>query len=113
MTKTDLIAQVAANTEMSKKSAEMAVNAAFEALGKAMAEGEKISISGFGTFEVRERAERQGINPRTREPIRTPCKRKPIAAGTFRPGGFFNRGTTSPSRLRRATSPNRGGFGIS
>ena len=42
MTKTDLIAQVAANTEMSKKSAEMAVNAAFEALGKAMAEGEKI-----------------------------------------------------------------------
>ena len=67
MTKTDLIAQVAANTEMSKKSAEMAVNAAFEALGKAMAEGEKISISGFGTFEVRERAERQGINPRTRE----------------------------------------------
>ena len=55
MTKTDLIAQVAANTEMSKKSAEQAVNAVFEALGKAMTEGEKISISGFGTFEVRER----------------------------------------------------------
>ena len=67
MTKTDLIAQVAANTEMSKKSAELAVNAAFEALGKAMAEGEKITISGFGTFEIRERAERQGINPRTRK----------------------------------------------
>ena len=48
MTKTDLIAQVAANTEMSKKSAEQAVNAVFEALGKAMAEGEKITISGFG-----------------------------------------------------------------
>ena len=42
MTKTDLIAQVAANTEMSKKSAELAVNAAFDALSKAMAEGEKI-----------------------------------------------------------------------
>ena len=65
MTKTDLIAQVAANTEMSKKDAERAVSAMFEALGKAMAEGEKITISGFGTFEVRERAERQGINPRT------------------------------------------------
>ena len=65
MTKTDLIAQVAANTEMSKKSAEQAVSAVFEALGKAMTEGEKITISGFGTFEVRERAERQGINPRT------------------------------------------------
>ena len=48
---------------MSKKSAEQAVSAVFEALGKAMTEGEKITISGFGTFEVRERAERQGINP--------------------------------------------------
>ena len=69
MTKTDLIAQVAANTEMSKKNAELAVNAAFDALANALTEGEKISISGFGTFEVRERAERQGTNPRTREPI--------------------------------------------
>ena len=80
MTKTDLIAQVAANTEMSKKSAEMAVNAAFEALGKAM--GEKISISGFGTFEVRERAERQGINPRTREPITIAASKSIV----FKPG---------------------------
>ena len=63
MTKTDLIAQVAANTEMSKKSAEQAVNAVFEALGKAMAEGEKITISGFGTFEVRERAEYRFVAP--------------------------------------------------
>lgn len=82
MTKTDLIAQVAANTEMSKKSAEMAVNAAFEALGKAMAEGGKISISGFGTFEVRERAERQGINPRTREPITIAASKSIV----FKPG---------------------------
>ena len=82
MTKTDLIAQVAANTEMSKKSAEMAVNAAFEALGKAMAEGEKISISGFGTFEVRERAERQGINPRTREAITIAASKSIV----FKPG---------------------------
>ena len=82
MTKTDLIAQVAANTEMSKKSAEQAVNAVFEALGKAMTEGEKISISGFGTFEVRERAERQGINPRTREPITIAASRSIV----FKPG---------------------------
>ena len=73
MTKTDLIAQVAANTEMSKKSA---------ALGKAMTEGEKITISGFGTFEVRERAERQGINPRTREPITIAASRSIV----FKPG---------------------------
>ena len=82
MTKTDLIAQVAANTEMSKKNAEQAVNAMFEALGKAMAEGEKITISGFGTFEVRERAERQGLNPRTREPITIAASRSIV----FKPG---------------------------
>ena len=69
MTKTDLIAQVAANTEMSKKSAEQAVNAVFEALSKAMSEGEKITISGFGTFETRERAARTGRDPRTKQPI--------------------------------------------
>ena len=74
MTKTDLIAQVAANTEMSKKSAEQAVSAVFEALGKAM--------TGFGTFEVRERAERQGINPRTREPITIAASRSIV----FKPG---------------------------
>ena len=77
MTKTDLIAQVAANTEMSKKSAEMAVNAAFEALGKAMAEGEKISISGFGTFETKEREARIGRNPHTTEAIEIPATRVP------------------------------------
>jgi len=82
MTKTDLIAQVAANTEMSKKSAELAVNAAFDALSKAMAEGEKITISGFGTFEIRERAERQGINPRTREPITIAASKSIV----FKPG---------------------------
>ena len=80
MTKTDLIAQVAANTEMSKKDAERAVGAMFEALGKAMADGEKITISGFGTFEVRERAERQGINPRTREPITIAASRSIVQA---------------------------------
>ena len=63
MTKTDLIAQVAANTEMSKKDAERAVSAMFEALGKAMAEGEKITISGFGTFEVREASTPAPVSP--------------------------------------------------
>jgi DNA-binding protein HU-beta len=69
MTKVDLVAQVAANTNMTKKSADEAVTAVFEAMGKALADGEKISISGFGTFEVRERGERQGTNPRTGEPM--------------------------------------------
>ena len=82
MTKTDLIAQVAANTEMSKKSAEQAVNAVFEALGKAMTEGEKISISGFGTFEVRKRKARTGVKPGTKEKIKIPATQYPA----FKPG---------------------------
>ena len=61
---------------------ELAVNAAFDALSKAMAEGEKITISGFGTFEIRERAERQGINPRTREPITIAASKSIV----FKPG---------------------------
>ena len=85
MTKTDLIAQVAANTEMSKKSAEQAVSAVFEALGKAMTEGEKITISGFGTFEVRERAERQGINPRTRVQARQVPEGHPVIGSVTPP----------------------------
>ena len=62
--------------------ASQAVNAVFEALSKAMSEGEKITISGFGTFEMRERAERQGINPRTREPITIAASRSIV----FKPG---------------------------
>ena len=82
MTKTDLIAQVAANTEMSKKSAEQAVSAVFEAVGTATTEGAHTTLSAFGTFEVRERAERQGINPRTREPITIAASRSIV----FKPG---------------------------
>ena len=82
MTKTDLIAQVAANTEMSKKSAEQAVSAVFEALGKAMTEGEKITISGFGTFEVRKRKARTGVKPGTKEKIKIPATQYPA----FKPG---------------------------
>ena len=85
MTKTDLIAQVAANTEMSKKDAERAVSAMFEALGKAMAEGEKITISGFGTFEVKERAARTGKNPATGASIEIPASKAPA----FKPGKAF------------------------
>ena len=90
MTKADLTAQVAANTDMTKKDADKAVNAVFEALSRALANGEKVTISGFGTFEVRERAERQGINPRTQEPIPARGRaggrwNKTVAAGRVRP----------------------------
>lgn len=75
MTKIELIAKVAAMADMTKKDAEKAVNATFAALSDSLADGEKIAISGFGTFEVKERAEHMGRNPRTKEEILIPASR--------------------------------------
>ena len=69
MTKADLIAKVAAQADMSKKDAEKAVNTTLEVITAALADGEKITLAGFGTFETRERAARTGRDPRTQQPI--------------------------------------------
>lgn len=82
MTKVDLIAKVALNADMTKKDAEKAVTALFAAITDALKEGEKVAISGFGTFEVRERPEHQGLNPRTKEPITIAASR----TAAFKPG---------------------------
>ena len=82
MTKVELIASVAAEAGMSKKDAEKAVNAALAAITEELKNGGKVSLVGFGTFEVRERPERQGRNPRTGETLTIPaCKMV-----KFRPG---------------------------
>ena len=82
MTKVDLIAKVALNADMTKKDAEKAVNALFAAITDSLKDGEKVAISGFGTFEVRERPEHQGLNPRTKEPITIAASR----SAAFKPG---------------------------
>ena len=63
MTKTDLVNELAKSTNMSKKMAAHAVDALVGAIQGALAKGEKVQLVGFGTFEVRERAARQGRNP--------------------------------------------------
>ncbi len=75
MTKVELIAQVAVNADMTKKDAEKAVNAVIESVTGALKNGEKVAISGFGSFEVRERPEHKGRNPRTKEEITIPASR--------------------------------------
>ncbi|WP_416826121.1 HU family DNA-binding protein [Ectobacillus polymachus] len=65
MNKTELVKKVAEASELSQKDATAAVNAVFETVTKALASGEKVQLIGFGTFEVRERAERTGRNPQT------------------------------------------------
>jgi len=65
MNKTELIAAVAEKAELTKKDAEKAVKAFTEAVAEELKKGEKVQIVGFGTFEVSERAAREGRNPQT------------------------------------------------
>ena len=77
MTKADLINVVAQKTGLTKKDSETAVAAVLEAVTEALAGGDKVSLVGFGTFEVKNRAERKGINPRTKEEISISASKLP------------------------------------
>lgn len=77
MKKGELIAAIAQNAEISKKDAEKALTAATDAISKALAEGDKVQLVGFGTFEVRERAARTGKNPQTGETIEIAASKVP------------------------------------
>ncbi len=69
MNKSELIAVTAEHTGLTKKDAERVVNAALDAITAAMADHEKVQLSGFGTFEVKHREARMGRNPHTREAV--------------------------------------------
>ncbi|MDD6604137.1 MAG: HU family DNA-binding protein [Eubacteriales bacterium] len=77
MNKTELVAAVAAKAEISKKDAEAAVTATFDAITAALAEGDKVALVGFGTFAVKERAARTGLNPQTKEKIEIAASKAP------------------------------------
>ncbi len=76
MNKTDLVNAVAA-AGFSKKDADKAVAAVFGAIEGALAKGDKVQLIGFGTFEVRERAAKEGRNPRTGETIKIAAAKVP------------------------------------
>jgi len=75
--KSEIVAAVADATELSRKDAEKAVDLVFDKITEALADGDKVVISGFGTFEVRKRAGRTGRNPRTGEEIVVPEQKTP------------------------------------
>ena len=77
MNKTELIAAVAEKTDLSKKDADAAVSAVLGAITDALKAGDKIQLVGFGTFEVRNRAAKQGRNLRTGETMTVPASRVP------------------------------------
>jgi DNA-binding protein HU-beta len=90
MQKTDLIKRVAEAANLTQADAAKAVNALIEIVTETLKHGEKVTITGFGTFEVRESAARTGTNPRTKEKITIAARKRP----TFSPG----------SQLREAVS---------
>jgi DNA-binding protein HU-beta len=78
MNKADLIARIAEEAELSKKSAEAALNAFVSAVEGALKKGDKVQLVGFGSFEVRKRAARKGRNPQTKEEIKIPASKAPV-----------------------------------
>lgn len=77
MNKTELIAAVAEQASITKKDAEKAIAAVINSITNAMADGDKVQLVGFGTFEVRARDARKGKNPRTGEVINIPASKVP------------------------------------
>jgi len=77
MNKTDLVNVVADATGNSKKDVEAVINASLDAIAGALKDGDKVQLIGFGTFEVKDVAEREGRNPRTGETIKIDATKKP------------------------------------
>lgn len=75
MNKTELVSAIAERLGASKKHSEEALTVALDLITEALAEGEKVQLVGFGSFEVRERAPRIGRNPRTKEEVTIPASK--------------------------------------
>ena len=85
MNKTELISAIAEKAELSKKDAEKALNAFVSSVEEALAKDDKVQLVGFGTFEVKARAERKGRNPQTKQEIVIPASKAPA----FKAGKAF------------------------
>lgn len=82
MNKTDLVNVVSQETELKKKDVEAVLNATLDAIMNALKEGDKVQLIGFGNFEVKESAEREGRNPQTGETMKiAACKAPKFKAG--------------------------------
>ncbi len=77
MNKAELVAAMAAEAELSKKDSEKALKAFIDVVTKELKKGEKVQLVGFGTFEVRERAAREGVNPQTKKKIKIAASKVP------------------------------------
>ena len=78
MNKAELITSMAEKSKLTKKDAELALKALIESVEESLEKGEKVQLVGFGTFETRARAAREGRNPRTKEVIQIPATTVPV-----------------------------------
>ena len=78
MNKAELITSMAEKSQLTKKDAEAALKSFIDSVQEALESGEKVQLIGFGTFETRERAAREGRNPRTKETITIPASTVPV-----------------------------------
>ena len=78
MNKVELVSSIAAKTGLTKKDSEKALNAFVSTVEQALASGDKVVLIGFGSFEVRNRAEKQGVNPQTKQKITIPATKAPV-----------------------------------
>jgi len=76
--KAELITSMAEKSKLTKKDAELALKALIESVEESLEKGEKVQLVGFGTFETRDRAAREGRNPRTKEVINIPATTVPV-----------------------------------
>lgn len=77
MQKTDFIKAVSERTGVSQKDTKQVIDAALDVIAEQLKAGEKVTLTGFGTFEVRQRQEREGVNPQTRAKITIPATSTP------------------------------------
>lgn len=77
MTKADLVTFVAKKASLTAKASKEAVNAVFSSISDSLKKGDKVVVTGFGTFMVRSRAARKGRNPQTGAPINIPARKTP------------------------------------
>lgn len=100
MNKRELIDNVAERTGSTKTIAEAAVNAVFDTIGNTVARGEKVALTGFGSFERADRPARDARNPATGAAIRVPAKFVP----TFKAGADFKHRVAAEGARARATN---------
>ncbi len=96
MNKTELVAAIAKKADLTAKDADKALAAVIDVITAALAKGEKVQITGFGTFEVREKAAREGRNPSNGKPIKIAASKAPA----FKPGKALKDKVNTPAKKK-------------